>query len=226
MGLTIFLGVVYILFGTITALAGLKLFRLLLPLVAFLAGASVGWGAVIGLFGSGVISFTLAVVTALIVGLLFASLSFLYVEFAVTVLAVSAGAALAGWLAQMLGLSQDGFVTILLTLSGGVIAGMAAFLGGFSRDVVMAVTSFLGAGMVIVGLFLTFNDLSLNDLYETGLRSQLDRIVSDSTVWLFGWIGASLFAYYYQATTEHHDLLTNQYEYIAVTNGRGGTGRK
>ena len=79
-----------ILLGGVTAVLGLKLFRLLLPIVGLVAGVMVGFGGVQGVFGTGAISLAIAIVMALIVGVIMAILSFVFYEIAVYIIAILA----------------------------------------------------------------------------------------------------------------------------------------
>src|SRR6187402_1421361 len=103
-----------IILGGISALIGVKIFRILLPIIGLVAGVMVGFGGVQAVFGTGVISTTIAVVMSVVVGVIMALLSFLFYELAIMILAVMLGAAAFSYLGVAIGLGDAGFILFLL----------------------------------------------------------------------------------------------------------------
>lgn len=207
----IIISTLLIVVGAMAALFGYSLFRLLLPLLGFFAGLTVGYTVIEAILGTNAFSLVVGVVTALIVGLVFAALSYFYFTLAVVLLAATVGAAVMAELAEVLQLPQDGFVTLLFTLSGALITGVFAYSFGLDKHLVMLVSAMLGVQLILVGVFLLFTNLSINELHETGVREAFRDIVSNHFVWLVLWFGASMWGYLIQLRTAQLMVLNNQY---------------
>jgi len=183
-----------ILLGGVTAVLGLKLFRLLLPIIGLVAGVMVGFGGVQGVFGTGAISLAIAIVMALIVGVIMAVLSFVFYEIAVYIIAAIVGAAALGYLGIALGLGDNGFLMFLLSLAGGVGGFLLASGGTLSTSLVIAVTSFAGVSFIFAGVFLLVGEISVDDLNENGIIRSVLSVVDDTFLWFIAWFGAALIA--------------------------------
>ena len=190
----IILAAALILLGGVTAVLGLKLFRLLLPFIGLVAGFMVGFGGVQGIFGTGAISLAIAIVMALIVGVIMAILSLVFYEIAVYILAAIVGAAALSYLGIALGLGDNGFLMFLLSLAGGVGGFLLASGGALSTSLVIAVTSVAGVSFIFAGIFLLVGEVSVDDLNENGIISSVLSVVDDAFLWFIAWFGAALIA--------------------------------
>lgn len=206
-------GVLLIALGLIVALLGVKLFRLLLPVIGLVAGAMAGFIGMQAVFGTGVVGTTLALVVALITGLLLAILSFAFFDLAVIVCLAMLGAGIFAYLGISLGLQQEGVLVFLLSLTGAIIAGSWASRSGVSLSIVMALTSFIGVAYVLVGSFLVVGKLDFDDLNNNGVASSIVRVVDQSFIWLLVWLGGSLLAWQVQSRALFDELLTKSFEY-------------
>lgn len=205
-----------IILGIVTALSGVKLFRVLLPLIGFVSGIMVGFGGFQGVFGKGVVSSSVAVVVALVVGTIMALLSFVFFRIALIIYIAVLGAAAMTFLGVTLGLNREGFVLFMLALSGGILAGLAATSYGFTARLIIALTALFGVALFLVGLFLVVGKVSLADLNERGVIESLLRVLHDSFLWFFVWIGGSLFAIQAQTRTLEMEFLNDQYQFVEV----------
>jgi hypothetical protein len=204
-----------ILIGGISALVGVKLFRLLLPLVGFVAGIMVGFGGVQAVFGTGVVSTTIAVVVAVIVGAIMALLSFLFFELAVIVLSMVVGASLMTFLGVAIGLENAGFILFLLGLSGAIFGFLVSAGSGLSAAFVIFVTSMLGVGYILAGVLLLVGTISLDSLSNTGIIPAVVETVDQSFLWLFVWIAGTIVSMNIQTRALAEEFMDNQFEYIA-----------
>lgn len=198
--------------GIITSIMGAKLFKLLLPLLGFIIGFMVGFSGFQGIFGSGAVSTTMAIVIALCIGILLALLSFLFFEIAVIVFTIAVGAMAMGYLGVALGLSEDGLVVFLLSLAGAILAGIFAVNVGISNRLVIALTSLLGVGFVLVALMLLVGKVSVDELSEDGVTMTILNIVDQSFLWFFVWIGGSLISMRLQYRLMVASLMTTMFE--------------
>lgn len=207
------LSILLIAIGLVVALMGVKLFRVLLPLIGLISGAMVGFIGTQAVFGTGVVATTIAILVAVIVGLLLAILSFAFFEVAVIVSIALLGAAAFAYLGEAIGLNENGFLVFLLALSGAILAGAAATYGRLSVTIVMAFTSFMGIAYVLAGSCLLVGGLTLDELNENGVGGSIVKVVDQSFLWMFVWIGASLLALQIQARSLFDNYITDSFEY-------------
>lgn len=208
----ILLSVGLIILGVLTAVAGLKLFRLLLPLVGFVSGLLVGFGGTQAVFGNGAVSTTVAIIMAVITGTLMAVLSFLFFEIAIIVLSVIVGMSAMSYLAVAIGLGDNGFILFMMTLTGAIL-GFAVSTGqSLSRNVVIVVTSFVGVSFVLAGVMLLVGRVSLEELNNGIVRTVLG-VVDQEFLWLFAWLGGSITAINIQKNIPDITLLSDAYMY-------------
>jgi hypothetical protein len=211
----IFVATGLILLGVITALAGLKLFRLLLPLVGFVSGLMVGFGGVQAVFGTGAASTTVAVLMALITGAVMAILSFLFFEIAVVVLSIVLGMSAFSYLAVAIGLGDNGFILFMLTFAGAILGFMVATAGPLSRSLVVVMTSFLGVTFLLGGVMLLVGSVSVDQLNDGIVRTVMS-VVDQEFVWLLVWLGGGFVAVNIQNATPDLMMVTDAYEYKEV----------
>lgn len=199
--------------GLVVALLGVKMFRLLLPLIGLVTGAMAGFIGVQAVFGVGAVATAIAVVVAIIMGLLFAFLSFAFFDLAVIVYVAMLGAAVFSYVGIALGLSQDGFLVFMLAVTGFLLAATWASRGGVSLRIVMALTAFIGTAYVLVGVMLLVGNVSIDELNNSGVVATIIRVVDQSFLWFLVWIGGSLVAQQLQQRAAFNDLLTTSFEY-------------
>lgn len=202
-----------IVLGGVTALFGQQLFRILLPIVGFVVGAMVGFGGVQAVFGKGVISITIALLMAIIVGLVMALLSFAFFDLAVTILVVLLGASVFSYLGVAIGLQDNGFILFLLGLAGGVLGLVWAISTPLSIEFVIGATALLGVAMIMSGVLLFAGEVSLDQLDEQGVIGTVTETVDQSFLWLFVWIAGSIVAVRAQVAAASREMLPAGFEY-------------
>lgn len=202
-----------IILGVFCALMGQKVFRIILPIAGFIAGLMVGFSGVQSVFGTGVISTTVAVTTALIVGAMMAVLSFVFYELASTVLIILLGAGAFTYLGLALGLQEQGFLLTLLSIAGAVAGFVYATSTNITIRLIFALTSFVGVAYVLAGVLLLAGELSLDQLSESGVVRAVVDTVDQSFLWLLVWIGASMVAMNIQATIAKREFMDNLYAF-------------
>jgi hypothetical protein len=202
-----------ILLGGVTAVLGLKLFRVLLPIVGLVAGVMVGFGGVQGVFGTGVISLSIAIVMAIIVGVVMAVLSFMFFEIAVYIVSAIIGAAALSYLGIALGLNDNGVLVFLLSLAGAVIGFLLASSGPFSTSLVVTITSFAGVSLIFAGVMLLVGEVSVDDLNDNGIINTVLGVVDDAFLWFIAWFGAGLVASRLQIKTLMIDAFGDTYAF-------------
>lgn len=200
--------------GLVVALLGVKLFRLLLPVVGLVTGSIAGFIGMQTVFGTGAVGITLAVVVALMLGILLALLSFAFFDLAVIVYIAMLGAGAFAYLGVALGLNQEGFMVFLLGLSGAILAGAWAATSAAGLQVVTVLTSFIGVAYIMAGVFLVAGNVTMDDLNQHGVGGSIVMVVDQSFLWMFVWLGASLLAWQVQMKAIFNEMLTKSFEYI------------
>lgn len=202
-----------IIVGAMVGLFGFKLFRILLPLAGLLTGLVVGFTGFQNVFGTGVISSSVAVLVALFVGLLMGLLAFAFFDVALIVFSIVIGITLFQFLGIALGLGNIGFIMFLLALAGGIMG----FVFSTSRPIVPAfiisLTSILGVSLVFGGIMLITGNISLDQIHNTGVIRTVILEVDQSFLWLFLWVSLSVVTMYIQRGLLLADLVGDRYEY-------------
>ena len=208
---TIIVAILFLIVGGVAALAGYKLFRILLPILGLFAGFAVGFSGMQAVFGTGGVSFVLSVITALFVGVILALLSYAYFKIAIIVMGGLVGAGVFSTLAHAIGLNEDGFLTFMLALSGGIIAAIIVAALSLEKDLVIIVSAMVGVALVFVGLFLLVSDLTLEELHENGVAQSFQQIVDSHFVWLLAWLGGTLASVVVQSRTALLEFYDDAY---------------
>lgn len=213
----VFVAAIVIAIGLVSALIGLKVFRAILPFLGLIGGFAVGFTGVQAVFGTGVVSTTLAVFFALFTGVLLAVLSYAFFEIAVIVLASIVGASVLSFFGVALGLQENGFVVFLLALTGAILGVIFATRHPVSVSLVITVTSLYGVAAVLIGFMLVAGSVSLNDLQNNGIAATITAVVDQSLLWLLVWLGGSLIATRIQARTLAVEMLGSSFEFKEST---------
>ncbi len=205
--------IVLIVLGLVAALLGFKLFRILLPLVGFVSGLMVGFTGFQGVFGKGAVSTTLAIVVALIVGVLLAVLAFAFFELALVVIAAIVGASALSFLGVALGLDKEGFIVFMLALAGGILAAWLAIAYPIGASFVMVLTSAFGVAVLLSGVMLLVGDVSLDELNNNGIIPTVREVVDQSFLWFLAWIGGTLLAVMAQTRLLMEEVIGDNYQF-------------
>ncbi len=180
--------------GLLCAVLGARLAKTLLPLFGLFAGVVIGFTGVQAVFGTGVVSTTVAVFVSFAVGLLLAVLSYVFFDLAVTVLmGLVVGNALA-FLGIALGLRENGFVVLMLYIAGLVIGVKYALRNPTAEAFLIYMTSFVGVAMILASVLLIAGDLTVAELADNGVIKTSLESMSQSFLWFLAWFGGSLVA--------------------------------
>jgi len=207
------LALVLLLVGVALSLAGLKFIRLLLPVVGLVTGTIAGFEGFQGVFGTGAVSTTIAIFVAIAVGLLLMLLSFFFFEIAVFLYTAIISASVAGYLGIALGVGNNGFIMFMLAVSGFILGAVLASSKAFSANLLMVLTSFGGIAFILAGVFLLVGNVTVDQLSQTGVIKTVLKVIDQSIIWFFVWLGGSLLALQVQKSTEQLEVLGSVYEY-------------
>ncbi len=202
-----------LLVGVVLSLAGLKLIRILLPIVGLVAGTMAGFMGFQAVFGTGVISTSIAIFVAIAVGLLLMLLSFFFFELAVFVYTALFFASIVGYLGIAIGVGDNGFIMFMLSLTGFIIGAIVASSQAFSASLIIALTAFGGVALVLAGVFLLVGNVTVDQLNQTGIIKTVMQVVDQSIIWFFVWFGGSLLALQVQRSMLQLEVFNGAYEY-------------
>jgi len=197
--------------GAVSILGGYVLFRLLLPVIAFVTGFGVGFSSIQALFGDNVWSYASAFVTAVVIGLIFAVLSYFYYTVGVMIIMASLVASLFAFLGEAVGLDANGLIVALLSLTGVIVGGLFVLKTGLQHSLIVTMTALFGVASIMVGLSLLIGGVSMPELYKNGILGSIDSIVDSSWVWLFVLVGATIVASSVQRAVIAQGVLGNAY---------------
>jgi hypothetical protein len=212
----IILSILLLILGIVTAVSGLKLFRVLLPIVGFVSGIMVGFGGVQGVFGVGAVSTAVALIMAVIVGCVMALLSFLFFEIAVIILITILGASVFSYLAVAIGLGNNGFLLFMLTVAGGILGFILSTTSGISRTLVIYGTSMLGVIFILASVLLLVGTVSVDQLLNQGIVRTVLDVVDQEFIWLLVGLGGTLLAGSIQKQTATYVVFDDSYQFKEV----------
>lgn len=134
---------------------GYRWFRILLPFWAFFVGFSAVTAIVSGVFGQNVFSTAIACIPGVILGLIFALLSYVWWTFVVLFWAASVGFALGAGLISALGVNAWLIVTIF-GIAGAIVMAILASRAELKKYLPIFLTASAGATMVLSAILLLF----------------------------------------------------------------------
>jgi hypothetical protein len=168
---SIVIGLVGIIVGTLVAGFGARVFFLLLPLWAFVAGFVIGGDVVASVLGDRFLATAAGWIAGLGLGVVLAVLAGLWFWAAVLVLAASVGWTLGAGIAAALGF-EPGLVTLAAGVAGVVLLGGLAIAVNAPTLLVAVLTSFGGAAWAVAGALVMLGRIGLADL-ESGAVAAL-----------------------------------------------------
>jgi hypothetical protein len=197
-------GVFALFFGAVLAFAGYRFFLVLLPIVGFLFGFTVGAQLIQALFGGGILATLAGWLAGFVVALVFAVSSYIFYLAAVAIVGGALGYALATGLLMALGLDFG-----LLVWTVGVVAllmfGAGAVLLNVQKYVVIVATALLGAGVVVGTFLFLFGGLPPAELTQNPVR----HVLQTSPFWLLVYLAlAALGAAAQLVTTRRWEIDT------------------
>lgn len=176
---TVVAATIVLLFSTIVAFAGYRLFLVLLPIWGFFFGISFGAQTVQALFGDGFLSTTTSWIVGFFVGLLFAGLSYLFWVAAVAIVSGGFAFSLVASILGLIGLDLD-VVTWIIAMVAAVLFAFGVLVANLQKLVVIIATAFAGAAGVVGTFLFLLGDLDPAATVENPLQAALD----DNPFWL------------------------------------------
>ncbi|MCP4421599.1 MAG: TMEM198/TM7SF3 family protein [Chloroflexi bacterium] len=185
----LFVSLFAVLFGLAFCFAGYRVFLILLPIWGFFAGLWLGAEATTLIFGGGFLATTTGLAIGLVVGLIFAVLSYLFYIVGVALVAAGFGWALGAGFMVALGLSSGFLVTIVALVVAVIVAGLTLVFN-LQKYVIIAITAIGGANAIVLSVLLLLGRVSLDSLKGAG--NAIGPILQDSWFWLIAWLIVAL----------------------------------
>jgi hypothetical protein len=180
------IGLIAIVIGLVACLAGYAIFRVVLPILGFFVGLGLGAQLAASLFGEPYLNSVLSWVIAIAVGLVVATIAFVwwYVSVALTI----AGLGYAIGYGAAAGLGANATTVLIAGVAVAVIFALVALLLRVPIFIVIVVTAFWGASALIGGVLVL-----LNRIQPDALRNgTVDVVIHNQPLWLAIWLGLGI----------------------------------
>lgn len=145
------IGLLILLVGAAFCFVGYRFFQVLIAVWGFIAGFNLGAAGMTALFGQTFLGTTAGWILGLVVGLVFAVLSYLFYYFAVVILGASAGYALGSGLMAAFGLSNPGFLSVTVGIVFAVVFTLLIVFLNLPKLLIILYTAFSGAVAMLTG---------------------------------------------------------------------------
>jgi hypothetical protein len=211
-----------LLFAFLAVIVGLGLvfmgyaaFRILLPIVGFLAGLWLGMDIVKDFsMNYPLMGVSLGLILGLVLGGIFAAVAYLVYSLAVVIFGISIGYALGAGIMIALG-NTLGITTPIINFIVGIVVAVALGIAFMRVDMpklyIMGLTAFAGASALIAGILVLFGQIPPSQL---GL-SFVNAYIGQSWFWILIWviIGSVGFFVQYQMVQMSQTLVPEAYSY-------------
>ena len=175
-------------FGVAVAFRGYRFFLVLLPILGFVIGFTLGAQTLQAIFDVGFLTTVTSWVVGFLLGLLFGVLSYLFYMVGVALLSFGLGYAIGAGFMGLFGFDL-GLVSWLVGMVAGVaLAGVVIFFN-VQKWVIVAITSFFGSAAIIGSLMLVLGKISIEDLGTNAVG----KAIEDSFLWLLFYMIIAVF---------------------------------
>jgi Domain of unknown function (DUF4203) len=164
-------GLIGLLFGLVLCFSGYRLFIVLLPIWGFVFGLVFGVQTMQIIFGVGFLATVTSWIVGLIVGAIFAVLSYLFYIVAVAIIAGSLGYAGAVGFLLLIGLDM-GFLVWIIGIVAAIALAVVTIVFNLQKWVVIAATAILGSAAMIETVAFMFRPATT--LLENPVKAVLD----------------------------------------------------
>jgi len=193
------------------AFMGYAAFRILLPILGFLAGLWLGMDLVTN-FASNfpILGISLGLILGLVLGAVFAAIAYFVYAFAVLIFGLALGYALGAGFMYAIGFPTP-IINFFVGVTVAAVMGYLFFKVDMPKLYIMGITAFAGASAMIAGVLVLFGRIPPSQL---GL-SFIDAYIAQSWFWIVVWIviGTVGFFAQYQMTQMSQSMVPEAYSY-------------
>ena len=176
------MAILAVVIGLAFAFGGWRFFLVLLPLWGLVLGFSLGTEAMRALFGDGTFATVTSWIVGLVIGLVFAGLSYLFYYAAIVILAGTVGYAIGAAAWGLIG-NEQGVIAFVIGIVVGVVVAVAALALNVPRYLVIVLTGLGGAAAIVAGWFLLIGKVPADNVTWW----QVGKLISDSWFYLIVW---------------------------------------
>lgn len=180
--MTTAVGIIAILIGIVACFAGYRVFRIVLPILGFIVGLGVGAQLAAAFLGEPYLESLTSWVVAILVGVAFATIAFLwwYVSVALTI----AGLGYAIGYGVAVGLSSGATTATAIGIIVAVLAAAVAVLLRIPTAIVIVMSAFWGSSAIVGGTLVLIGRLAVGDLRN----GSVDVVIGESSLFLVAWL--------------------------------------
>lgn len=180
------IGVLAIAIGLLACFAGYRVFRIVLPILGFLVGLGIGAQLAEALFNEPYLGSVLSWVIAIVVGLVAATIAFVWWYVSVALAIAGLGYAIGYGAAAGLGVGATAALVIGVAL--GVLFAIAAIVLRIPTGIVIVVSAFWGASALLGGVLVLLGRIEPSELRN----GTVDVVIADSLVMLAIWLAIGI----------------------------------
>jgi len=153
--------------GALFTFAGFKAFFFLLPVMGFAVGMLIGAELILNIFGDGLFRTILSLAGGVVLGLVFAVLSFFFYYGAIIILGGIVGWTLGTGLMAFFGI-DSGLLAFLVGAAAGLVFAVAVLVLNAPALIVILLSAIGGAVYVAAGAFMLLGQISVDELGKGG----------------------------------------------------------
>ncbi len=209
--MTIFVALCSALIGLGLVFGGYQLARVVIPLMGFFAGLTLGGAIIADNASASFLGTTMGVVVGLAAGLALAIFAYLFYYAAIVVLTASMGYIAGSGLMLWLGFNP-GLVSALVGIAAGAVLGIVAVTTNVPKVLLIVMTAIAGAVLTIGGLMLLFHAVPVEVYSYTTARFA----ISNSFLWSVAAILLAGFGAAAQSVTSR-DFTLEEWNYMNET---------
>ncbi len=191
------IAILAILIGLAICFAGYRWLWILLPFWGFFAGIWLGFTGIQTIFGEGFLAGVSGIVVGLILGVIFAVLSYLFYFVGVAILGATVGYGLTMSLFTGAFGMEPNFLIWLIAIVVAVVAAFLTLALNLQKYVVIVITALAGASATIAGVLLLFGQTSSEDLSgQIGVFAPVS--LQEGAIWWILWAVLAIAGIVYQ----------------------------
>lgn len=176
-------------FGVAVAFRGYRFFLVLLPILGFVIGFTLGAQTLQAIFDVGFLTTVTSWVVGFLLGLLFGVLSYLFYFVGVALLSFGLGYAIGAGFMGLIGFDLA-LVSWLVGMVSGVALALIVIFFNIQKWIIVAITGFFGSAAIVGSLMLVLGKISIEDLGTNAVG----KAIEDSFLWLIFYLVIAVLA--------------------------------
>jgi hypothetical protein len=179
----LFIGLIGLVLGAAFTFGGFRWFMILLPLWGLFVGFTAGADAVSALLNEGFLASVLGIGVGVVLGIVFALLSWFFWWGAVIVIAGWFGYEAMHWLLVLIGMNPTGFVPFAISLVAGAVVAVVALAVNAPKLVAITLTALGGAAWMTTGIALALGIVKTDQL----TNGPIAAVYTQGWIWILLW---------------------------------------